>query len=205
MSSFFEKLIGNQAETPKTSEEKISTAKKPFKKLSKQKVALPEPEEKEPELSVKPEMKMAKEEKTKLPIEKKQVISGEDKRLPEKVEKKPWATKDWSGSEGKLAIDIFQTDQEIVLQSAIAGVKPEDLEVTIENGMIKVFGHREKSETTTKDNYLIQECHWGDFSRQFVLPSEVDAAHAQASLKDGILTIRVPRIQREKVTKLQIR
>jgi len=60
-------------------------------------------------------------------------------------------------------------------------------------------------ETIEKDNYFIQECHWGSFSRQFVLPVEVDASRSEASLKDGILTIRIPKIQREKVTKLEIK
>lgn len=205
MSSFFEKLIGSQAETPKAAGEKplkpADALKKPSKKPVKQKAV--KPEEKEPEFFLKPEVEMAKEEKTELVLEKE---NKEEKKMPERNERKPVPAKDWPETlEGKLAVDIFQTDQEIVIQSAIAGVKPENLEVTIENGMVKILGHREKSETATKDGYLVQECHWGAFSRQFVLPSEVDASRAQAGLKDGILTIRIPRIQKEKVTKLQIK
>ena len=71
--------------------------------------------------------------------------------------------------------------------------------------MVNIKGHRQKTGIVEKDNYFIQECHWGAFSRQLVLPSEVDSSRAEAILKDGVLTIKIPRIQREKVTKLKIK
>ena len=110
-----------------------------------------------------------------------------------------------SSEEGQLAIDVYQNEEEIVVQSAIGGVKPSDLEIIIENGMVHIKGHRQKTGIVEKDNYFIQECHWGAFSRQLVLPSEVDSSRAEAILKDGVLTIKIPRIQREKVTKLKIK
>ena len=107
--------------------------------------------------------------------------------------------------EGELAIDVYQTDDNIIVQSAVGGVKPANLEVAIENGIVQIKGSRKKSETVKKDDYIISECYWGSFSRQFVLPAEVDASRAEALLKDGILTIKVPKINKEKVMKLEIR
>jgi HSP20 family protein len=182
MSSFFEKLIG--AETaPSEKAEKIKkpATKKPLKLKPMIQESEPEPEEEKEEI---------------------------EPTLPEPRPIKSVVSQSSDKSEvpmGKLAIDVFQTDEEVVVQSTIAGVKPENVEVVIENGIVKISGSREKTQTVTKDDYVLQECHWGSFSRQFVLPSEVDAARAEASLKDGILTVRIPRILKEKTTRLTIR
>jgi HSP20 family protein len=194
MASFFEKLIGGQSEEEEPKEKKAALKpqpKKPAKKTFKAKV-LPETKEPMADLEVEEE---AQEE----PIEEKIETEAKPK------EKKPLLEKDWSLAEGQLAIDVYQAEDEIIIESAIGGVKPKDLEITIENGMVQIKGIRQKIETVEKNNYFIQECHWGSFSRQFVLPVEVDASRSEASLKDGILTIKIPKIQREKVTKLEIR
>lgn len=128
-------------------------------------------------------------------------------KMAPRVEKKP-RVPEKEGSpelEGQLAIDVYQTSKEIIIQSTIAGVKPDNLEVTIENGMVTIRGSRSQTESVEGKNYLIQECHWGSFSRQFVLPSEVDPSRSEALLKEGILTIKIPKIQKEKVTKLLVK
>ena len=106
--------------------------------------------------------------------------------------------------EGQLAIDVYETDLEIVVKSTIAGAKPEDLDVGIEDNTANIRGSRHNEEKIKGENYLYQECYWGTFSRSIILPVEVDADKAEASLKDGILTIRIPKIKRNKEKKLKI-
>lgn len=217
MSSFFEKLIGGQAEEAPVEEKKSApkTTPKSVKKTIKAKAASVMAEEpKEQVESIEPEIigdeseKEAKEQKPKK--EPFKITASEEKPFKKTfrplketgVAESP--TSDWPTSEGQLAIDVYQTDDEIVVQSALGGVKPDEIEVTIENDMVKIFGSRQKAQAINKDNYLIQECHWGSFSRQFVLPTEVDSSRAEAILKDGILTIKIPKIQKEKTRRLEI-
>lgn len=112
-----------------------------------------------------------------------------------------------SGSdvEGQLTIDVYQTEGEIVIKSTIAGVKPEDLDVAINNDMVTIRGERKNEELVGAENYYYQECYWGSFSRSVVLPVDIIAEKAEASLKNGILTIRLPKADVNKVKKIQVR
>jgi HSP20 family protein len=104
----------------------------------------------------------------------------------------------WSSeSEGRLAVDVAETDDEIVIRSAIAGVRPEGLEVSLHNDMLTVRGAR-TAEREPGARMLVQECHWGSFSRSIILPSETDANRITATIKDGVLTVRLPKIQRSR-------
>jgi len=108
-------------------------------------------------------------------------------------------------AEGQLTIDMYQTDNEIVIKSTIAGVKPEDLDVAINNDMITVRGSRSNEEEVSGDNFYYQECYWGSFSRSVVLPVDVVPEKAEAALKNGILTVRLPKAETNKVKKIQVR
>ena len=108
-------------------------------------------------------------------------------------------------AEGQLTIDVYQTDSDIVIKSTIAGVKPEDLDVAINNDMVTITGERKQEETVTDENYYYQECYWGSFSRSVVLPVDVVADKAEAALKNGILTIRLPKAETNKTKKIQVR
>lgn len=112
----------------------------------------------------------------------------------------------WSGdAEGQLTIDVYQTESDVVIKSTIAGVKPEDLDVDINNDMVTIKGERKSEEEVTQDNYYYQECYWGSFSRSVVLPVDVLADKADASLKNGILTIRLPKAETNKAKRIQVR
>ncbi len=108
-------------------------------------------------------------------------------------------------AEGQLTIDVYQTEMEIVIKSTIAGVKPEDLDVTINNDMVTIKGERRNEEVVDNGNYYYQECYWGGFSRSVLLPVDVIPDKADASLKNGILTIRLPKADTTKVKKIQVR
>lgn len=106
---------------------------------------------------------------------------------------------------GELAIDVFQTPNEIVIQSPIAGVDMDNIDVVIENDMITISGRREKQETVEEKDYFYQECYWGGFTRTVALPTqEVDIEKAKADMDDGVLTIRIPRVVKIKSRKLKI-
>lgn len=132
----------------------------------------------------------------------------------ERKEQKPMAEKqkqqkkkdDWlTESEGQLTIDVYQTSNDIVIKSTIAGVKPEDIDVSITNDMVTIKGKRQKDEEIKTEDYFYQECYWGSFSRSVILPVEIDAEAAQASMKNGILTIRLPKIEKIKTKKLKVK
>lgn len=109
-------------------------------------------------------------------------------------------------AEGKLVIDVYETDSSIIIQTVIAGVKPEDFNISIENDMLEIRGVRkEPEENKGKRNYFFQECYWGPFSRKIILPKEVDNSRAQASIKEGVLTIKMPKLERERKRKIRLR
>lgn len=108
-------------------------------------------------------------------------------------------------SEGQLTIDVYQTETEIVIKSTIAGVKPEDLDVSISNDMLTIKGDRKNEEMVDDNSYYYRECYWGSFSRSVVLPMDVLAEKIDAMLKNGILTIRLPKADITKTKKIQVR
>lgn len=110
-----------------------------------------------------------------------------------------------SDAEGQLTIDVYQTEGEIVIKSTIAGVKPEDLDVSINNDMVTIKGERKNEEMVNAENYYYQECYWGHFSRSVVLPVDIISDKAEASLKNGILTIRLPKADTTKIKRIQVR
>jgi len=112
-----------------------------------------------------------------------------------------WADED----EGQLAIDMFSTPSSIVIKTMIADVKPEDLDVSISKDMITIKGRRQSTREVNEDNYYYKELYWGSFSRSVLLPQEVDSDNSEASTKNGLLEIRLPKIDREKTQKLKIK
>lgn len=95
-------------------------------------------------------------------------------------------------SEGKLSVDVCLDGKNVVVVSAIAGVKPADLEIIVDKDILTIKGDRRDERNIEKKNYLHQECFWGSFSRTILLPCEVGASEVKASLKNGILTVTLP-------------
>lgn len=111
----------------------------------------------------------------------------------------------WLEAEGQLTIDVYQTPQEIIIKSAVAGVKPEDIDISIVNDMVTIKGQRSQEETVKSDDYFYQECYWGRFSRSVILPVEIDSDRVNACLKNGILTIKMPKLDKAKIKKIKIK
>jgi HSP20 family protein len=144
-----------------------------------------------------------KEEKEEVEVKEKKKEKRKEIQLKEKEEKVGEKEK-WPEPEGELAVDMYQTDDELVILSAIAGVKPEDLNLYLEGEVIFIEGERKKP-VEEKGDYFLQECYWGKFSRKIVLPVEINPEKISASFKDGILTIRIQKISKERKRKILIK
>jgi HSP20 family protein len=129
-------------------------------------------------------------------------------KQPEEVEETPQAagsSEDWlSEYEGQLTIDMYQTKDNVIIKSTIAGVRPEDIDVTIANDMVTIRGERKRDFEASSEDYFYQECYWGSFSRSVVLPVDVDIENVSADLKDGILTVILPKAAKAKAKKVRV-
>lgn len=107
--------------------------------------------------------------------------------------------------EGELTVDIYDRGDTIIVQSTVAGVKPEELDVSITNDTVTIRGKREMQEEVREKDYYYKELFWGTFSRSIILPEEVEEDLAEANLKNGLLTIKLPKKKRGVVQKLKVK
>lgn len=107
-------------------------------------------------------------------------------------------------SEGSLTVDVYRDEGDIIIQSTIAGATIPDMDISILNDMVTIKGSRQPEVKIRSNDYYYQELYWGPFSRSIILPEEVDADGAKASMKNGILTIRLPTLQKAKTKRLKI-
>jgi HSP20 family protein len=107
--------------------------------------------------------------------------------------------------EGQLTVDVYQTANDIVVESAIAGVAPDNIDVNVTTDSISIRGSRKREKTVRDEDYLYQECYWGKFGRSIILPQEVDPEGAVVKFKNGILTVTLPKANKKKVHKLKVR
>lgn len=110
-----------------------------------------------------------------------------------------------SMSKGQLAVDVFQTEDEIVILAPIAGVKIEDIELIVNEDVLTVRGIRTLDVDIPQRNYYAQECFWGEFSRSIILPTAVNTAEIEASFKDGILQIKIPKANKVRMKIIKIK
>ena len=108
-------------------------------------------------------------------------------------------------AEGHLPVDMYQTPTEIVIRTFVAGVRPDEMNVSISRDMVVIEGEREEHTEASGPDYFNQELFWGAFARTIMLPQEVDVDGAQASSKDGLLSIVLPKLDRTRQTKLKVR
>ena len=108
-------------------------------------------------------------------------------------------------AEGQLAIDVYQTPEEIVVESTIAGVKGDDIDVDVTSERVTIRGERSREEIIQDGDYYYQECFWGKFSRSVILPQEIDPDKATSSLRNGVLTIQLPKLHRDRARKVKVK
>ena len=107
--------------------------------------------------------------------------------------------------EGQLSVDVYQTADQIIIKAVVAGVKPDHLDVSITRDMVTIKGKREEQKEVTEENYFYRELYWGSFSRTILLPQEVEVDGAEANEKHGVLIIKLPKIDKDRETKLKVK
>jgi len=112
---------------------------------------------------------------------------------------------DASGSEGQLPVDVHQTASDIIIRAFVAGVRPDELNISISRDMVEIEGSRMEREQSSGPDYFTRELFWGSFSRTIMLPQEIDVEASSANAKDGLLTIILPKLDKAKQTKLKVK
>jgi HSP20 family protein len=121
----------------------------------------------------------------------------------EDEEEQKWLSEGYE--EGQLSIDVYQTPDKIIVKSTIAGVKPEDIDISINNDMLTIRGKREMNEQIKEQNYLYRECYWGSFSRSIILPVEIETDKIEAFLENGVLTVTLPKAKSAKEISIKVK
>jgi len=118
------------------------------------------------------------------------------------------AEENWGEAEeefpGQLAVDVYETNDKLVVKARTAGVNKEELDVSISDGILTISGTLSSGDETDATNWHIQECYWGEFSRTLALPVSVKEDEVEAVLKDGVLTIKFNKIKQEAAKKIQV-
>ena len=114
---------------------------------------------------------------------------------------------DWDEEEavpGQLALDVYETKERLIVKARTAGVNKNDLDVSIADNTLTIRGTLSAGEEADVENYFLQECYWGEFSRSIALPLPVKEDEIEAMLKDGVLTISFTKVKQDSVKKIQI-
>lgn len=112
---------------------------------------------------------------------------------------------DLNQSDGQLPVDVHQTGSDIVIRAFVAGVRPDELSISISRDMVEISGSRLEREQISETDYFTRELFWGSFSRNILLPEEIDVENSSASAKDGLLTLILPKVDKAKQTKLRVK
>jgi HSP20 family protein len=122
-------------------------------------------------------------------------------------ELQPMEEEDWDANQpvaGQLAVDVYETKEKLVVKGRVAGVNKSDLDVSISDNTLTIRGTLDAGEEEGVENYFLQECYWGEFSRSIVLPVPVKEEEIEAMLKDGVLTISFAKVKQDTVKKIQV-
>lgn len=126
---------------------------------------------------------------------------GDDKSKPDSEE---WDEEEAVPVPGQLALDVYETKEKLIVKARTAGVNKDDLDVSISDNTLTIKGTLSAGGEEEVDNYFVQECYWGEFSRSITLPVAVKEEDIQAELKDGVLTVKFTKVKQDTVKKIQI-
>ncbi|OHA00451.1 MAG: hypothetical protein A3C11_02220 [Candidatus Sungbacteria bacterium RIFCSPHIGHO2_02_FULL_49_12] len=107
--------------------------------------------------------------------------------------------------EGELTVDIYDDGDYVVIQAIVGGVKPEDIDVQVTDDVVTVRGKRLRTQEIDEGSFYYRELYWGSFSRSIILPQEIISDEAEASMKNGLLTVKLPKRDRNKAQKLRVK
>lgn len=123
------------------------------------------------------------------------------------VEESVAIAEEWDEEEavpGQLAVDVYETKEKIVVKARTAGVNKSELDVSIADNTLSIRGTLSAGNEDDVENYFVQECYWGEFSRSITLPVPVKEEEIEAVLKDGVLTISFAKLKQDSVKKIQV-
>lgn len=129
--------------------------------------------------------------------------SAKNKDTP--AEEIPTKEENLFDQEGELVVDVFETNTDFVVMSAVAGIAVKDLDISLEKDMMVIKGCRQNPHDDSNQKYFYQECYWGPFSRKVVLPEDIDVDSASAQIDKGLLTIRIPKVEKSSGEKLGVK
>ncbi len=112
---------------------------------------------------------------------------------------------EYDEEDGELSVDVYQTPNEIIIEAMLAGVKPEDLQISITRDMVTIKGRRDGNTQISEDDYFYRELYWGAFSRSILLPHEIEIESVEAVEKHGLLIIRLPKIDKARQAKVKVK
>ena len=127
-------------------------------------------------------------------------IDNEQEILKEETS---WVNDD--DKDGELTVDVYQTSDMIVIKAMIAGVRPEDLDISITRDLVTIKGKREEEKVSREEDYFVRELYWGSFSRTVTLPEEIDVDEAEAVEKHGLLILKLPKLDKRRQSKLKVK
>lgn len=134
---------------------------------------------------------------------------GQDDELEVEEGSEDWEENDTQQEadtrDGELPVDMYQTDDAIIIKALVAGVSPAELEISITRDMVTLRGVREEFQEAHDDGYFHRELFWGSFSRTLLLPEEVAIDEAEAQEKHGLLEIRLPKLDKHRTTQLKVK
>ena len=107
--------------------------------------------------------------------------------------------------DGELSVDVYQTQNEMIIEAMLAGVKPEDLQISITRDMVTIKGRRDGNTQISEDDYFYRELYWGSFSRSILLPHEIEIENVEAVEKHGLLIIRLPKVDKARQAKVKVK
>lgn len=125
--------------------------------------------------------------------------------LAEQHQEEPYHEEEEQGAQGQLPVDVYQTQSEIVIRAFVAGVRADELNVSISRDVIEIDGSRDERDQVADGDYINRELFWGSFERTILLPQEIDVDTATAGTKDGLLTIVLPKLDKTRQTKLRVK
>ena len=128
-------------------------------------------------------------------------ISGLAAAADEAKDQTTWMDSEYSG---QLAVDVYEQGKNVIVRAAIAGVRADDIDITVNNDMVTIKGTRHVDDELPAGEYLYQECYWGSFSRTIILPYDINPNGVKAAIKNGILRIALPKMDKPKAPPISV-
>jgi HSP20 family protein len=131
-------------------------------------------------------------------------VMSNDQPTNDQATEDTWDENEQEDLPGQLAVDVYETDEKLIVKARTAGVNKSDLDVSISDGILTISGTLSSGDDSVATHWHVQECYWGEFNRTLALPVQVKEDEVEAVLKDGVLTIGFTKVKQEQARKIEI-